>query len=86
VSYLPALIITGAALLVLVIVVVALLGRIRRFRVALAGYRARLRAEISQLQAARHDLHRQLAHVRRHDREPAAGTIGNLGETEEGHG
>jgi hypothetical protein len=86
VAYLPALVIAGTALLVLMIMVVVLLGPLRRFRVALAAYRARLDAEASLLQAGRDEIREQLDHVRRHDRELTAGTIGDRGKTEERNG
>jgi len=85
-AYLPAMIIAGAALLVLVVMVVAVLGPIRRFRSALAAYQAKLDAEASLLQAGREEMRHQLDHVRHHDRELPAGTIGKRGKTEERNG
>lgn len=85
-AYLPAWIIAGASLFVLLVMVVALLGPVRRFRVALADYRARLDADARLLQAGRNEIRDQLDHVRRHDRDPAPGSIGGRWETEERNG
>lgn len=85
-AYLPALIIAGASLLLLVIMIGALLGPVRRFRVALSEYRERLDAEARLLQAGRDQAREQLHQVRYPDGEQAAGRIGPQGETEERNG
>lgn len=84
--YLAVWIIIGVALALLLFEIVMVLGPIRRFRVALADYRRRLDADARLLQAGREAVRVQLDHVRRPGRELPAGTIGNLGETEERHG
>jgi len=64
VAYLPALIIAGAALMVLLIMIRTLLVSVRRFRAEYADYRARLDAETSVLHAGRNELRDRLDHVR----------------------
>lgn len=64
VAYLPALLVAGAALFVLVVMLLALIGPIRRFRAALRDYRAGVDAETSALHAGREQVRRQLDHLR----------------------
>ena len=85
-AYLLAATVAAAALFVLLVMVVAVSGPVRRFRVALAAYRARLDADARVLQAGRDELRLQFDHVRHHDRDPAASTIGEQRETEERNG
>lgn len=59
-AYLPALIVVGAALLVLVLMLLALIGPVRRFRSAVRDYRARLDTETTVLHAARDRIRDQL--------------------------
>lgn len=85
-AYLPALIIAGASLLLMMIMVGALLGPVRRFRVALSEYRERLDAEARLLQAGRDQTREQLQQFRYPDGELTAGRIVSQGETEERNG
>lgn len=64
VAYLPALIIAGAALLVLLSMLSALLVAVRRFRAEFAAFWARLDAETSILQAGGNELRGRLDQIR----------------------
>lgn len=64
VAYLPALIIAGAALLVLLSMLGVLLVSVRRFRAEFAAFRTRLDAETSVLQAGGNELRGRLGHDR----------------------